>query len=754
VVSDHQARWKEEGSLPPTSPPKPVKPVAPSWTAPKPLETIEKIKAANRAFQQQEVEEELGEEIEFNTILPSAAPDTTSTSWNEPPLEAPESGFPTTTRDEDEVVLSALPTTPPAEAFPADEAEEEETVSEAVVLEKLKVLARQVDKELADELGEEPASEAVLDKAAIQMMEQALVGKELGLKARQAKPDHFKSFLDGLSQTSYEHGLDLTPSHFLHLMKVLQLQGAPPAPEEEKTPRIIFPEEDPVWEHQKTAFAPKSNSEYDLAYYLRRKLGIETYEYNTFWSRLSESEEYPEEVRHLIYEPVDKMEILRHLQFEVETMGKNINQDPLGKVPVHKYTAILQQLKINLSRAASQTFWEHKEEQQQSLDFGKSRLGVATSNGYFINFAQQPNGGWETVCEKLTYHHKQRFALTAAYDPEAKCPTFDKFLERSLAGLPDAKECELALKMWVAAAVLGQAPKIELGLYLHGRPRSGKSVFAEVVKSLFHKRSISYLGFSQFSSSDRFSVAKLLNSRLNVMTEVPQMNSHNRNQLFSAEKFKQAISGEEMFVEEKGKDGYNLTPRAAFLFCANHPVPLYDSSQSIFRRLYIIPFTNTVEKGKEDFNLKHKLRAELSGILNWVIEGALLLLNSERGTLQIPEPPSSLELKDRWLRNVDAVRLWVEEYCSYDPNLFNQYGRQPRGTFQKCRKLRDLHSAFKDWAEDQGDIGSGKITQNQFKTRLEDIGIPSKKTNAGMLYPIVPTKEAQLAIVAGGLNDD
>lgn len=47
----------------------------------------------------------------------------------------------------------------------------------------------------------------------------------------------------------------------------------------------------------------------------------------------------------------------------------------------------------------------------------------------------------------------------------------------------------------------------------------------------------------------------------------------------------------------------------------------------------VIPFTVTVPRGQEDLRLHEKLRGELSGILNWILEGrARLVRNGYRFT--------------------------------------------------------------------------------------------------------------------------
>jgi putative DNA primase/helicase len=57
-------------------------------------------------------------------------------------------------------------------------------------------------------------------------------------------------------------------------------------------------------------------------------------------------------------------------------------------------------------------------------------------------------------------------------------------------------------------------------------------------------------------------------------------------------------------------------------YLAMNEIPLIDDpSHGMWRRIYILPFNRKFEEHEMDVDLTDKLKAELSGIFNWAIEG-------------------------------------------------------------------------------------------------------------------------------------
>ena len=53
----------------------------------------------------------------------------------------------------------------------------------------------------------------------------------------------------------------------------------------------------------------------------------------------------------------------------------------------------------------------------------------------------------------------------------------------------------------------------------------------------------------------------------------------------------------------------------------NHKPSIKGTDHGIWRRIKLVPFTNRIPEKKQDKHLEEKLKAEASGILNWLLEG-------------------------------------------------------------------------------------------------------------------------------------
>lgn len=72
------------------------------------------------------------------------------------------------------------------------------------------------------------------------------------------------------------------------------------------------------------------------------------------------------------------------------------------------------------------------------------------------------------------------------------------------------------------------------------------------------------------------------------------------------------------------KEYFEFKMAGKIFLVANHLPVIQDETSSIWRRIKVIPFRNLVKEADEDDNLEDTLNTELSGILNWAIEGCLI----------------------------------------------------------------------------------------------------------------------------------
>lgn len=82
--------------------------------------------------------------------------------------------------------------------------------------------------------------------------------------------------------------------------------------------------------------------------------------------------------------------------------------------------------------------------------------------------------------------------------------------------------------------------------------------------------------------------------------------------------------------------------------------------KGMWRRIIPIPFNAVFTGSNRDNDLEANLQEELSGILNWALEGARKY--AEAGKLE--QPAASKKLLSNLRRDVDTVGIWIKARCS------------------------------------------------------------------------------------------
>ena len=148
------------------------------------------------------------------------------------------------------------------------------------------------------------------------------------------------------------------------------------------------------------------------------------------------------------------------------------------------------------------------------------------------------------------------------------------------------------------------------------------------------------------------------------------------------------------------QDFFEFLPQFKLIIAGNHKPGLRSVDEAIRRRFNLIPFTITIPPSERDELLPEKLKAELPGILAWMIRGCTDW--QERG---LSPPQMVTEVTAAYLESEDAVAAWIEDCAARDPNAF--------------AKNTDLFASWSEWAGKSGEyVGS----QKRFSQNLEARG--------------------------------
>lgn len=269
---------------------------------------------------------------------------------------------------------------------------------------------------------------------------------------------------------------------------------------------------------------------------------------------------------------------------------------------------------------------------------GGAELLIPLKNGYLVD-----DGGTFV----LTPHDKAlgvNYLINCDYDPGASAPAlFTAFIEQIL---PDA-EVRARVQEYLGYTLLGDA-RFQRGQVWIGTGANGKGVLANIVQA-FHQQ-VAALNLAELGG---FALSHLPGASLIYVDEVPSCKIDDTI-------LKRLLAGETAPIRRHYQPPINVRIQAKWLILSNTIPKVEDQSDGFWRRFDMVPFDVTIPETHRDPLLAEKIiRDELSGVLNWLLEGLRRLL--DRGRFD-PTKPTAIAALDHYSRiRTDSVRGWVDE---------------------------------------------------------------------------------------------
>lgn len=318
------------------------------------------------------------------------------------------------------------------------------------------------------------------------------------------------------------------------------------------------------------------------------------------------------------------------------------------------------------------------------------------------------NGTFEISEARQTLREQRRedflkYQLPFDYDPEARCPLFDKYLLRVL---PD-EDCRRVLAEYMGY-IFTNGLKLEKAAILYGSGANGKSVFFEVVNALIGSDNICSYSLQNLTKYDSYQRAELSNKLLNYATEI--------NGQLEASVFKQLVSGEPVEARQIYGRPFVMREYAKLMFNCNELPREVEQTNAFFRRFLIIPFTQTIPEAEQDPELAEKIiQHELSGVFNWMLDGLRRLLRQRKFT----QSALVCEQVEEFRRESDSVALFLdeEEYRPTDEQF----------TFVL---LKEMYGTYRQFCNENGYTPCSLRTLSK---RIKSAGFNMRKTMYGQV---------------------
>ena len=381
------------------------------------------------------------------------------------------------------------------------------------------------------------------------------------------------------------------------------------------------------------------------------------------------------------------------------------------------------------------TFWAEidKENFQKFLGEASEKMGVAKYSARYYQFREQLfkqflgtaylptpesnkdivlvnllNGTFEINAQGTNLRPFKRedfitYQLPFEYNPEAKAPLFEAYLNKVL---PDME------RQKILAEYLGflfikhgsNALKEEKALILYGTGANGKSVFFEVVNALLGAENVSSFSLQSLTNDNGYFRAKLANKLVNYASEI--------NGNLEASIFKQLVSGEPVEARLPYGQPFILKQYAKMIFNCNELPKDVEHTNAYFRRFLIIPFDVTIPSEEKDKNLHTKIiENELSGVFNWVLEGLNRLLSQKR----FSDCEAAQKAVEQYKTESNSVQMFLND---------NDYKNSPTNH----KLIKDWYFEYRGFCIEDGNVPFKKMN---FIKQLRALGVIIEKNMYG-----------------------
>ena len=292
------------------------------------------------------------------------------------------------------------------------------------------------------------------------------------------------------------------------------------------------------------------------------------------------------------------------------------------------------------------------------------------------------------------------YQLPFSYEPEAKAPMFENFLNRVL---PD-KDLQIILSEFLGYVFIKTSYlKLEKALLLYGTGANGKSVVYDIVNAILGAENVTSYSLESLTDRNGYYRAMIAGKLVNYASEI--------NGKLETSFFKQLASGEPVEARLPYGDPFTISDYAKFIFNLNELPREIEHTNAYFRRLLIIPFNETIPETEQDKELAKKIiENELSGVFNWVLQGLnRLLLNK-----QFTDSNKINEAREAYKLESDSVRGFIVD---------NGFTPIETGGIL----LKDLYREYREYCNEDG---NKPVTKRNFRKRLETQNIRVEKTGA------------------------
>jgi len=344
---------------------------------------------------------------------------------------------------------------------------------------------------------------------------------------------------------------------------------------------------------------------------------------------------------------------------------------------------------------------------QAMVKLAESGEGIAISpddldlNPWLLNCK---NGTINLRTGQLREHDKNDLltkVIPVIYDPTAECPMWLSFLDKIMSS---NQSIISFLQRAVGYTLTGNISE-QCFFILHGGGANGKSTFIKTIGILLgdYAQAASFETFLSKKSGNAASsdIARMQGKRFISAVEAEEGRSLAENII------KQVTGGDVITARFLYAEYFEFIPQFKIFLAANYKPRISCGDSAIWRRVKLVPFNVKIPVEEQINDFDKKLESELSGILNWVLQGCL---DWQKKGLKTPVEVDSATKEYR--NEMDTVSGFLKECCALAPN----YKETPTALYDVYKTNCELN-------------GEKYLSMKEFGKSLNDKGFLTNRSN-------------------------
>ncbi|UZP04720.1 hypothetical protein JW813_06835 [Clostridium botulinum] len=277
------------------------------------------------------------------------------------------------------------------------------------------------------------------------------------------------------------------------------------------------------------------------------------------------------------------------------------------------------------------------------------------------------------------------------YIPQLECPTFFEALYE----IACHDDKLIGCIQEIFGYVLINNVKGEKVFYFTGVGSNGKSFLADILTKMVGEKNVS--NTQLWKLSEKFGMEDMVGKSLNIANENEIGNT------VATENIKTVASGDSINVSRKYKTDIKFKSTCKMIFILNTLPNTSDNTHGYYRKILIVPFNRVFKKEEMDKNLKEKVVPEMSGILNWAIEGAKRLMKND---YKFTESEAIEKVTKAYKEEQNPVESFLKDGLKYEEG--------------HSETKKDVLEAYKSWIEGQNISSRGTESPQRFWKALSN----------------------------------